>query len=214
MKTVVCIGTYNEAEHIARILQELWAVSVIIVDDSSDNTGEIARSFPNTTVHERPVKMGYGSAYRKAFELALETGAEWIGQMAGDWEDFPEDMLRLLSLSKRFDADLVLARRAFGWHWRDFFSRGAAFLMRLKGVKVPDATYGFRVWKADLLREVLPLVRNEQYAFNLEMLYHAWPLMNLVTTANVPCHRGSSTWRWWTIWDGLRAWWNLGRSRT
>lgn len=72
MKTLVIIPTYNEAENIEKLVQEVFAflpqTEILIIDDNSpDGTGRIADELAgnNSAVHviHRPEKMGMGNAY-------------------------------------------------------------------------------------------------------------------------------------------------------
>ena len=81
-KTLLAIGTYNERENIAPIVEQVLSVTarepldVLIVDDNSpDGTGDIADelSKKNNRVHvvHGPHKRGLGRAYLEAFAWAI-----------------------------------------------------------------------------------------------------------------------------------------------
>ena len=70
---VVVLATYNEAETIGPILEQLADYAVIVVDDSSpDGTGELARQHAHVEVISRPGKQGIASAYLCGLSAALE----------------------------------------------------------------------------------------------------------------------------------------------
>src|SRR3954468_18199774 len=80
-RALVIVPTYNERENIARLIEAVLAqdsrLEVLVVDDGSpDGTGEIVRGIMATTarvhLHERPGKMGLGTAYIAGFRWALE----------------------------------------------------------------------------------------------------------------------------------------------
>ena len=79
------ILTYNEAPNIARALAGVsWAKQIVVVDSfSDDNTVQIANSFPNVRVVQRPF-----DSHRNQWEFGLkETGIEtpWVLALDADY---------------------------------------------------------------------------------------------------------------------------------
>ncbi|MBT4675195.1 MAG: glycosyltransferase, partial [Thaumarchaeota archaeon] len=85
MKLAIVIPTYNEAETIPSLINELFEkikqlvekLDILIIDDSSpDGTADIARQlgekYEKITVIQRPKKMGLGAAYKEGFRHILE----------------------------------------------------------------------------------------------------------------------------------------------
>ena len=78
-KTIVVIPTYNEAENITKIIEEIkiFSLDILIVDDNSpDKTSEIVKNLMDSKkglfIIERPKKLGLGSAYRDGFKYSIE----------------------------------------------------------------------------------------------------------------------------------------------
>ncbi|TBR17781.1 MAG: glycosyltransferase [Chitinophagaceae bacterium] len=118
-KTLVVIPTYNEAENIERISQEIISsqpdVSILFVDDHSpDGTGEIAdrlaRETPRISVIHRLKKTGLGSAYVEGFRYALAKNYDFVLSMDCDLSHDPRDIPRLVHAALN-GVDLVISSR-------------------------------------------------------------------------------------------------------
>ncbi len=188
MDTIVIIPTYNEAENIDALVKAVLAsgdLHVLIVDDNSpDGTGEIAdrlaKDNPAIKVIHRNEKLGLGPAYIEGFRYALSRGYSHIIQMDCDFSHDPGDIPRLLEEMKRSGADLVIGSRYVkggrisGWPLvRHVLSRGGNIYARLVlGNTVKDWTTGFKLFKAEVLKDIL---KNNSYAdgyaFLAEMTY-------------------------------------------
>lgn len=185
-RVVVVIPTYNEAENIAWIVGRLRAaqpdVDVIVVDDGSpDGTGaiadELAAADRAVTVVHRSAKAGLGAAYLHGFRVALDRGYDVIGEMDADGSHQPEQLHRLLTALA--DADLVIGSRwvpggsVVNWPLRrELLSRGGNIYVRvLLGVRVHDATAGFRVFRRSALEKIdLSSVQSTGYVFQTDMV--------------------------------------------
>lgn len=189
----IVIPTYNERENICRLIDKIQEGlishqingTIIIVDDASpDGTGEIAeelsRKYGNINVIHRLQKSGIGSAYIEGFRSALGTlKAEIIFEMDAD---LSHDPVYIPSFIEKFGEgfDVVVGTRYVpggeiqGWAYtRRMMSWGANFLTRkLLGLKVHDATSGFRGYTSSTLRKLdLESIKSEGYAFQVEMLF-------------------------------------------
>jgi dolichol-phosphate mannosyltransferase len=153
------IPTYNEAENLEPLLQEIFAsveknrfdVEVIIVDDNSpDGTGRVADQlsvrYPLQVVH-RPGKLGLGSAVREGF---AKSKRDIVGVMDADLSHDPSILNKLLSELEK-GADLAIGSRfeegsvveKWKW-WRRIISETGVFATRfITGVKDPLSGYFF-----------------------------------------------------------------------
>lgn len=91
--------TFNEAPNIARTLESLrWASDVVVVDSfSTDNTAEIAASFPNVRVIQRVF-----DSHRNQWQFGLkQTGiaTEWVLALDADYIVTTDLMNELENLS-------------------------------------------------------------------------------------------------------------------
>lgn len=181
------IPTYNESENLEWIVGRLRAaqpgVDVMVVDDNSpDGTGAIADALaaadPAISVVHRTEKAGLGAAYLNGFDVALAAGYDVIGEMDADGSHQPEQLHRLLDALR--GADLVIGSRyvpggsVVNWPvQRLLLSRGGNLYVRLLlGMKVKDATAGFRVFRRATLEAIdLGAVRSTGYVFQTDLAY-------------------------------------------
>lgn len=185
-RVVMVIPTYNEAENLSWIVGRLRTaqpdVDVIVVDDGSpDGTGaiadELAGADPAIRVVHRAAKAGLGAAYLHGFQVALDAGYDVIGEMDADGSHQPEQLERLLVALE--DADLVIGSRwvpggsVVNWPLRrELLSRGGNLYVRLLlGVRVHDATAGFRLFRRHALEKVdLSSVQSTGYVFQTDLV--------------------------------------------
>jgi len=187
LKTIVIIPTYNEAENIGPLIDNLFMLDVpldvLVVDDNSpDDTGAVvercAQEDTRIQVIHRPRKMGLGTAYTAGFESALQQGYDRIVTMDADFSHNPRYIPQLIGLTE--DHDLGIGSRyvpgggvrLWGIHRRTL-SRGANLLARtVLGLKAHDCTAGFRCYRAEVLRDVHPQsIRADGYSYLVEMLW-------------------------------------------
>jgi dolichol-phosphate mannosyltransferase len=185
-RVVVVIPTYNEAENLPWIVGRLRAaqpaVDVLVVDDDSpDGTGaiadELAAADPAVRVVHRTEKAGLGAAYLHGFRVALAAGYDVIGEMDADGSHQPEQLYRLLDALS--EADLVIGSRwvpggaVVNWPLRrELLSRGGNLYVRLLlGVRVRDATAGYRLFRRATLEKIdLESVQSTGYVFQTDLV--------------------------------------------
>jgi dolichol-phosphate mannosyltransferase len=194
------VPTYNEAENLEWIIGRLRRaqpeVDVLVVDDGSpDGTGAIADRLAedDAQVHvlHRTEKAGLGAAYLHGFRWALDEGYDVIGEMDADGSHQPEELGRLFAALAR--ADLVIGSRwvsggsVVNWPLsREALSRGGNLYVRmLLGIKVRDATAGFRLFRRSTLEKIdLASVQATGYVFQTELVTRT--LKAGLTVAEVP----------------------------
>ena len=192
MKTTIIVPTYNEAENLEKLVAAVLALplpdlNMLIVDDNSpDGTGEIAEELGvkydgRVKVLHRAGKMGLGSAYIQGFQLAIEDGAEAIGQMDADFSHPIDKLVEMTETLASCDAVIGSRYVAGGrldenWPvWRKALSGWGNFYARtILGMPIRDVTAGFIMWKRETL-EGMPLqrIRSNGYVWQVEMKYVA-----------------------------------------
>jgi len=190
-RALILIPTYNEAENIAPLVDELLALplrpDLLVIDDNSpDGTGQRLddlRAGKEDRLHviHRPDKQGLGSAYLLGFSHSLNQKYDNTLCMDADFSHAPQDVPRLLSELQH--ADLVCGSRyvpggaIHNWpRSRHLLSRGAALYTRtLTRLPVHDPTGGFNAYRNDMLA-ALPLdrVTCEGYSFQIVMKLMVW----------------------------------------
>ncbi len=187
--TYVIVPTYNEADNLDELLEQLLAlpsgIGAIVVDDGSpDGTGELAdrwaERYPGRVhVIHRPSKLGLGTAYIAGFKKALyELGAERILTMDADFSHNPRYIPDMIALSRVMHV-VIGSRYVSGGGTRNctrkriILSQAANFVTRaLLGLKARDATAGFRLYRREVLISIpLDEIFSNGYSFLVEMLF-------------------------------------------
>ena len=188
MSRLIIIPTYNEAENapilIRRLLKHIPDSEILVIDDGSpDGTAQIVenlqREFASLHVLKRQQKSGLGSAYRTGFAWGLNRGYSELVEMDADMSHRVRDLAKMISVKEQNPTtSLVIGSR---WtkggtttNWsksRELLSRTANLYVRfMLGLGVKDATAGFRIYSADVLRKIdLASIKSEGYSFQIEM---------------------------------------------
>lgn len=188
MRTLIIVPTHNEAANISEILDRIHRhvpdADVMVIDDqSTDATRGIVRERMTTDsrlrIVEREVKRGLGDAYLHAFAIGLDEGYDAMVEIDADLSHDPAALPMMLGLASSGIA-LVIGSRyipggsVVGWpKRRTWLSRwGNRYAGFVLGLALNDATAGYRVYRADTLRQVgLDDVQADGYGFQIEMTY-------------------------------------------
>ena len=188
MRALVVTPTYQEADNIEEFLERARAAApdadILVVDDSSpDGTGEIAERVAarlgRIEVLHRPTKNGLGEAYRAGFGVGLTREYDVLVQIDADLSHDPAVIPRLLQAIDH-GADVAIGSRYVAggsiphWPWyRRFLSRyGNRYACIVLGLKVRDATSGFRAYRATTLETIeFTTTRSKGYGFQIETAY-------------------------------------------
>lgn len=185
---IVIVPTYNEVENLESIASAVRAhgYRLLIVDDGSpDGTGEIADALAaaddGVAVLHRDSKAGLGKAYAAGFTRALDLDGRVLCEMDADFSHDPADLPRLIAAIDA-GADVAIGSRyvpgggADDWPWfrRAISSGGNRYAALMLGIKVKDATAGYRAFRADAIRSLHPETCDASgYAFQVEMAWRA-----------------------------------------
>ncbi|MYD50108.1 MAG: polyprenol monophosphomannose synthase [Dehalococcoidia bacterium] len=199
-KVAVVVPTYNEAENLPVLAARLFALGIpgltlIVVDDGSpDGTGEVAKQLAGqydgqVELVQRHRKEGLGPAYIAGFSQALDGGADVIVQMDADLSHQPEYIPQFIDALG--ESDVVIGSRYVNGggvdeHWgilRRLISSGGNWGIRtVTGVKVKDATGGFKAFRQSVLRSIdFSQIRCAGFGFQAE-INHACERMGCVVT--------------------------------
>lgn len=190
MELIALVPTYNEAENLPNLVSALFALpvdlGVLVIDDGSpDGTAEVAAALsaanPRLQLLRRDAKEGLRSAYLAGFRSALSENVHAVLQMDADLSHDPACIPQMLERLR--DCDLVLGSRYVeggsvdtDWpRWRQALSGfGNKYARTILGLHIRDVTTGFRLWRADRLRDMpLDRLRSNGYVFLVEMAYVA-----------------------------------------
>jgi dolichol-phosphate mannosyltransferase len=170
MNPAAMLPTYNEAENIREILEEILEespdiVAVVVDDNSPDETWRIAEEVGAETgrvrVLRRMTGRGRGYAGAEGFRYCVAEGFDPIIEMDADFSHDPEYIPEMLQEAETWD--IVIGSRAVKGGdvagrglARRLITAGAAFYLKtmlgLSGVK--DPTSGFRCFRRHVLESI------------------------------------------------------------
>lgn len=190
-KALIIIPTYNEAENIVNIINELIAINydgvnieILVVDDNStDGTAALVKALNYYRVHiiERPGKLGLGTAYIRGFKFAIENNYDYVFEMDADFSHDPKAIPKFLD--KLNDFDVVVGSRyiegiaVVNWPLsRLMISIGASYYTRMiTFLPIKDVTAGFMAYRVPSLKQIdFERVKSNGYSFQIEMKFRMW----------------------------------------
>ena len=172
MHALIIVPTYNEAENIKPLVEQIHAlqapadstIEILVIDDNStDGTGNIVKKLmtDHSRVHllERPGKLGLGTAYLAGFAYALKGNYDYAFTMDADFSHNPSYIPKMLEMAMNNNADLVIGSRYvpgggvrnWGIHRKALSRIANALAHTTLGIKARDCTSGFRCYRKDLL---------------------------------------------------------------
>lgn len=185
MELSVIIPAYNEEKNIASTLKRVekslkrtgFSFEIIIVcDGCQDRTFEIAKGVasPSTRVLEYQPNNGKGYALRFGFTHAK---GDLIAFLDAGGDFHPDHIDRFIKLMEALEAEIVIGSKRHPMSRvnypsiRRFYSTLYQYLIRLLfGLKIRDTQTGLKIFKREVLKNILPRVLIKQYAFDLELL--------------------------------------------
>ena len=187
MKKLIVIPTYNEAENICELIEEIHKVvkdaHVLVVDDHSpDGTGALVENFAKDKeylfVIHRVGKLGLGTAYIAGFLWGLKKDYDVFLSMDADFSHQPSYLPALFEKMKNNDV-VIGSRYVKGGgikNWsldRRFLSWGGNLYARiLLLTKLRDLTGGFNCYSRQFLERIcLEKVVSKGYCFQIEMKF-------------------------------------------
>jgi apolipoprotein N-acyltransferase len=190
VRTLVILPTYDEARTIRDVIAGVLVypgVDALVVDDSSpDGTAGVVRELmagePRLGLVERQARSGLASAYLEGFGRALDDGYDLIVEMDSDLSHDPTQLGSLLDAARDRYHLVVGSRYVPGGSVTDWsrvrlgLSKGGNIYARLMlGIPLHDATSGYRVYRRDLLRDLVSEpFHADGYGFQVELVMRSW----------------------------------------
>ena len=164
MRLLIVIPAYNEAENIARVIEELKRTVpeydyLIVNDGSKDNTAGICRENGYNCL-ELPLNLGIGGAVQAGYLYARENGYDIAVQFDGDGQHDAGSIPKLAEVLEKGEADIAIGSRFIDRE--GFQSSGARragigmlskLIRMLCGVKVLDVNSGMRAVNRRFIEE-------------------------------------------------------------
>lgn len=187
-RRLALVATFDERPNVDELLDGLLAqpvgLSVLVIDDASpDGTAaRIRERFarePRVRLHERPRRLGYGSAMQEGFLVGLAEGFDTLVTLDADLSHDPAAVPELIRVAEANGGVAIGSRYLDGgrvpdWElWRRILSRAANLYVRtLLGLPARDCTSGFRAYHRDaLLAADVGSIHSRGYAFLVELLF-------------------------------------------
>lgn len=198
MRIVIIIPTYNEADSIKYLLEELQKeiveiknhdFQILVVDaNSPDGTGdrviELQKAQKNIKLLKEEKRNGLGSAYIKGMTHAIsEMIADAILEFDGDFQHDPREIKHLI---QKFDQgfDYVIGSRyvsggeipkEWAWYRKVLSKYGSLFIKNILNLPTNDNTSGFKLSRVKNYADQLPLSEKKilslLHAYKIHLLY-------------------------------------------
>lgn len=184
----VILPTYNEADSIKCMINVLDSVFselkkpylIILIDDNSpDNTSNIIKNLnkPNILIIDRKSKLGLGSAYiegvkycKYEYTIILDSDLQHDPYSIIDMYKFASKGYDIVS-STRYTNNGKVANFSF---FRKLLSTTANNIARfILGLNTFDLTGSFRLYKTDVLKELIKNVKCKRFGFQMEIIARA-----------------------------------------
>ncbi|MCS7285524.1 MAG: glycosyltransferase family 2 protein [Anaerolineae bacterium] len=184
VKLIIQIPCYNEEKNLPQTLKDIPRsipgvdrVEILVVDDgSTDGTVRVAQEMGVDHILKLPGHMGLAKAFKAGIEEALRLGADIIVNTDAD-NQYPGKYIPLLvEPILRGEAEIVVGDRGvtkvphFSPLKRLLQNFGSTVVGLAAGMKIPDATSGFR---AMTRRAALHTIVVSEYSYTLETLIQA-----------------------------------------
>lgn len=182
-KLVVILPAYNAEKTLARTYAEIpWDIvdEVVLVDDhSTDRTAEVGRELGIRHVLVHPQNRGYGGNQKTCYNKALELGADLVIMLHPDYQYTPRLIESMAYLAAHKVYPVVIGSRILGKGalrggmplYKYVFNRMLTLTQNLlMGQKLSEYHTGYRLFTADVLRNIAYQKNSDDFVFDNEML--------------------------------------------
>jgi glycosyltransferase involved in cell wall biosynthesis len=182
-KLVVILPAYNAEKTLTQTYREIpfgIVDEVVLVDDhSSDRTAELGKSLGIGHVLVHPQNRGYGGNQKTCYSKALELGADLVIMLHPDYQYTPRLIESMAYLAAHKVYPVVIGSRILGKGalkggmpmYKYIFNRLLTLIQNvLMGQKLSEYHTGYRLFSAEVLRNI-PFEKNsDDFVFDNEML--------------------------------------------
>jgi len=182
-KLVVILPAYNAAKTLQQTYDEIpfdIVDDVVLVDDkSNDNTSELAREIGIQHVIRHEVNKGYGGNQKTCYNKALELNADIVVMLHPDYQYTPKLIESMAYLIAREVYPVVIGSRILGkgalkggmpiykYIANRFLTLSQNILMNQK---LSEYHTGYRMFSAEVLRNVNYNINSDDFIFDNQML--------------------------------------------
>jgi glycosyltransferase involved in cell wall biosynthesis len=160
-KICILIPAYNAGSTVGSVLQKIRPLQIdtlVVNDGSGDDTGK--RALENgADLLEHSSNLGKGAALRTGFQYVLQRNYEVVITIDADGQHDPSEIPSLFRVFGRVRPDILIGSRAQEFDRMTFLRRfwnrlGARAIARYCHADITDSQSGFRLIRAQVLREV------------------------------------------------------------
>lgn len=236
-KLSVVIPAYKAEKYIVNNIKNLEVVLsttsydyeiIVVVDGDIDKTYQKAsrysRNKKNVKAFTYPKNKGKGNAVRHGFSKA--TG-DLIGFIDAGLDLDPNAMHMLLAHFEWYNADIIVGSKRhpaskieYPWQ-RKILSFGYQYIVLfLFGLKIRDTQVGIKIFRAEVVKKILPRLLVKAFAFDIEMLavanylgykriFEAPINLKLDFSQSTIASKGFIRTSFWMLWDTLAVFYRL-----
>lgn len=179
----VILPVYNTSKFLPGLLDRLTiqypGISIVAIDDgSSDNSGEIARSYRGVHLLRHERNRGKGAALKTGIHyMDAQIRAKAAIFLDSDGQHDPAEIIKFVHAYHRNEGTFLIGKRDFRDQsmppHRMLSNWLTSYLLRRKlSQNISDSQCGFRLIDAALLRRCLPIAA-DGYEFETELLIKA-----------------------------------------
>jgi glycosyltransferase involved in cell wall biosynthesis len=182
-KVVVVLPAYNAAKTmgktIAEIPMDIVDELVLVDDNSTDNSIEVARSLGIKHIIQHTQNKGYGGNQKSCYDEALELNADIIIMLHPDYQYTPKLLLAMISvigndLYKVVFASRILGKGALkgGMPLYKYISNRFLTLFQniMMNQKLSEYQTGYRAYHKEVLEKINYHLNSDDFVFDNEMV--------------------------------------------
>lgn len=172
-KTVV--SNLKRVEKILKATRYNYEI-IAVVDGMVDKTYKRAKKITSRKIKVVGYQKNHGKGYALRYGMVRSKG-EVIAFIDGGQDLNPAGLQMLLSHFEWYNADITVGSK---WHpvskvkypwWRTILSKGYGLLVKiLFGLRIKDTQLGMKVFRRQVLEDVLPRLLVKKYAIDIEIL--------------------------------------------
>lgn len=190
-KVCIVIPAYNEEERITetinqfvtyfKTIKKLNTTFLVVANNCSDRTVPICKELQKKHSNLQLMNLkpgGKGFAVKQGFLKALQSNYDLIGFVDADLATTPPYFYELITKIDGFDGAIAsrYAKGARVWPQRPFVKRIGGkiynWILRQRcNINVRDTQCGAKIFTYDTIKKVAPLMQDEGWAFDLELIY-------------------------------------------
>lgn len=181
-RVLLILPTLNEEQAIRALSKEIPShIDVVVVDSYSTDKTKEAATEAGYMLLEAKYGRGQGSGIRTGLEYFLSRDYTHVAMIDSDYTDNPADIDQLVSKMMEKNLDVIVGIRDFRKQLRYLGITSIIikvivgfFIRILMGWSVKDATSGFFLLNRRAAEAITPMMHENQFSFNFEIIYLSW----------------------------------------